>query len=97
MSSMPASLDDPRLLRLAAEDNIRVALEPLTPGQQVLIDGQWVQVQDRIPQGHKIAVRPIALGEKVMKYGLPIGSATQPIQPGQHVHTHNLRSDYLPS
>jgi len=44
-----------------------------------------------------VAIRPIGPGEKVLKYGCPIGSATEPIQPGQHVHTHNLRSDYLPS
>lgn len=89
--------DDPRLYRLAPEDNIRVALQELRPGERVLVDGQSVEVQDPIPAGHKIAVRPIAAGEKVLKYGSPIGSATQPIQSGQHVHTHNLRSDYLPS
>lgn len=94
--SSPAE-NDPRLHRLAAEDNIRVALQELQPGERVLVDGQWILVQDRIPLGHKIAVRPIAAGEKVLKYGCPIGSAAQPIQPGQHVHTHNLRSDYLPS
>ncbi len=89
--------NDPRLLRLSPEDNIRVALQELTPGQRVWVDGQWVQVLDRIPTGHKLAIQAIAPGEKVIKYGCPIGSATQPIQPGQHVHTHNLRSDYLPS
>lgn len=91
-----SSGNDPRLFRLAAEDNIRVALQKLEPGDRILVEGQWLEVQDPIPAGHKIAVRPIASGEKVLKYGAPIGSATQPIQPGQHVHTHNLRSDYLP-
>ncbi|MCS7304191.1 MAG: UxaA family hydrolase [Thermoguttaceae bacterium] len=89
--------DDPRLFRLSPEDNIRVALQELKPGERILVEGQWLQVQDRIPAGHKVAIRPIAVGEKVIKYGCPIGSATQPIQPGQHVHTHNLQSDYLPS
>ena len=41
--------------------------------------------------------RPIAAGEKVFKYGAPIGSATQPIAPGDYVHTRNLKSDYLPT
>jgi hypothetical protein len=47
--------------------------------------------------GHKVALVPIAAGEKVCKYGAPIGSATRQIRPGEHVHTHNLASDYLPT
>jgi hypothetical protein len=50
-----------------------------------------------IPRGHKIARRAIAVGEKVVKYGAPIGLATQPIQPGQHVHLHNVKSAYTAS
>jgi hypothetical protein len=97
MQTTASFADDPRLYRLAAEDNIRVALKELQPGERVLVDGQWLEIRDRIPAGHKVAIRPIGPGEKVLKYGCPIGSATRPIQPGQHVHTHNLQSDYLPS
>lgn len=97
MSSGQQIGDDPRLYQLSPEDNVRVALQDLQPGERVLVEGQWLEVQDRIPTGHKIAIRPIAPGQKVIKYGYPIGSATQPIQPGQHVHTHNLQSDYLPN
>lgn len=50
-----------------------------------------------VATGHKIALQPIAAGQKVLKYGAPIGSATRPIEPGEHVHTHNLKSDYLPT
>jgi altronate dehydratase len=52
---------------------------------------------DRVPTGHKLALAPVAAGEKVVKYGSPIGSATRDIQPGEYVHLHNLRSDYLPT
>lgn len=45
-----------------------------------------------IPAGHKVALRPIRVGEAVIKYGDPIGRATQDIAPGEHVHTHNLRT-----
>jgi len=45
-----------------------------------------------IPLGHKIALRPIGEGEQVIKYNVPIGKATREILPGDHVHTHNLRS-----
>lgn len=47
--------------------------------------------------GHKIALRRIEAGEKVVKYGAPIGSATRRIEPGEHAHLHNLKSDYLPT
>ena len=54
-------------------------------------------VPTRLPLGHKVATRAIAAGEKVVKYGAPIGSAMRAIAQGEHVHTHNLRSDYLPT
>ena len=47
---------------------------------------------ERIPAGHKVAVRAIGQGEEIRRYGQIIGFATQPIAPGQHVHTHNLVS-----
>ena len=43
--------------------------------------------------GHKYAIRPIAPGENVIKYGMPIGHAKVQIAPGEHVHTHNLASN----
>lgn len=46
-----------------------------------------------IPQYHKIAVRPVAQGGNVLKYGEIIGRARRPIRPGDHVHTDNLSSD----
>ncbi len=85
------------LIRLAAEDNIAVAARTIEPGETVVLDGQPVTAADRIPTGHKMAIAPIAPGERVVKYGAPIGSATQPIAPGQYVHLHNVKSDYLPT
>ncbi len=88
---------DSRLLRLAAEDNVAAATTTIEPGETVLIDGAPVAVSDRVPTGHKMAVAAIGAGEKVIKYGAPIGSATRAIRPGEYVHTHNLASDYLPT
>lgn len=45
-----------------------------------------------IPLGHKIAMKAIQAGEKVIKYNVPIGNATAGIAPGEHVHTHNLKT-----
>jgi hypothetical protein len=92
-----AKSTDPRLLRLAPEDNVFAATRPIESGEAILIDGCRVTIRDRIPTGHKLAAARIAVGEKVVKYGAPIGSATVEIRPGDYVHTHNLKSDYLPT
>ncbi len=86
-----------RLLRLAPEDNVCVATATVEPGESLELEGRQVLVADRVPTGHKVAVAAIARGEQVRKYGVPIGSATRDIGPGDHVHTHNLKSDYLPT
>jgi hypothetical protein len=94
---VPTLQTDPRLLRLAPEDNVCVAATPLDAGETIAIEGRQVTLSQRIATGHKIAVRAIAAGGKVIKYGAPIGSATRDIAPGEYVHTHNLKSDYLPT
>lgn len=88
---------DPRLLKLAPEDNVAAATTTIEAGESITLDGRLVAVPARVPTGHKVAVAPIAAGGKVIKYGAPIGSATQDIAPGEYVHTHNLASDYLPT
>lgn len=92
----PAS-SDPRLLRLAPEDNVCAVTTTLEAGEVVQFEGRPLRVRGRIPTGHKMAVEPIGPGELVRKYGLPIGSASQQIEPGDYVHLHNLRSNYLPT
>ena len=89
--------NDPRLLKLAPEDNVAAATTTIEAGESIPLDGRPVTVPVRVPTGHKVAVIPIAAGEKVIKYGAPIGSATQDVRPGEYVHTHNLASDYLPT
>lgn len=44
-----------------------------------------------VPFGHKVALRPIAEGDAVVKYGVAIGIATAPIAAGDHVHVHNCQ------
>jgi altronate dehydratase len=88
---------DPRLLLLSDNDNVGVAIVALEAGERLLVRGETVETTMSVPLGHKIAIRSIAAGEKVVKYGAPIGSATQAIGPGDYVHTHNLKSDYLPT
>jgi altronate dehydratase len=87
----------PRLLRLAPQDNVACATATLVAGQIVSMDDATITVVTAIPIGHKVAVRAIAAGEKILKFGCPIGSATRDIKLGEHVHTHNLKSDYIPT
>lgn len=89
--------DDPRILVLAPADNVAVACRDLPAGETVRIDGGEVTLEREVPTGHKLARRAIAAGETVLKYGAPIGSARAAIAPGTYVHTHNLKSDYIPT
>ncbi len=73
------------------------ATTTLAAGENVLISGNRVTLIAAIPLGHKVAARNISAGEKIVKYGAPIGSATCEIPQGSHVHTHNVKSDYLPT
>ena len=80
------------VVRIRPEDMVAVALKPLEKGVTVHVDDLAVTLTEDIPMGHKIALCPIAEGEKVIKYGFPIGVATAPIAVGEHVHTHNLHT-----
>jgi altronate hydrolase len=76
----------PPVIRLHPGDSVVIARATLLPGTPVA-DG--VAAAERIPAGHKVAVRPIATGEPVRRYGQIIGFATADIAPGRHVHVHN--------
>jgi altronate dehydratase small subunit len=91
------AISDTRLLRLHADDNVLTVTKTLEAGESIRVGEAMVVVPARLPLGHKVAARAIAAGEKILKYGAPIGSATRPIAAGEHVHTHNMRSDYLPT
>ncbi|WP_102226764.1 UxaA family hydrolase [Acidimangrovimonas sediminis] len=78
--------DTPLALRLHEADNVLVALAALSPGTEV----EGIRLTEAIPAGHKLAVRAIAAGTPVMKYGQIIGTATADIAPGCHVHVQNL-------
>ncbi|MGB8852517.1 MAG: UxaA family hydrolase [Pirellulales bacterium] len=84
-------------VRLSPLDNIVVLSRSVEAGVAVHVDGQTLTVAKPLGLGHKLAFRPILAGEKVFKYGVPIGSATADIAPGEHVHLHNMKSDYLPT
>ncbi|MEL7631984.1 MULTISPECIES: UxaA family hydrolase [Sporomusa] len=81
-------------IMMKAIDNVATATQEILPGTDitVTIDGAMVgiHVTEKIPFGHKVAIREIAKGDKIIKYGAVIGEATAHIHPGQHTHVHNL-------
>ncbi|MCC6234455.1 MAG: UxaA family hydrolase, partial [Verrucomicrobiales bacterium] len=80
------------LLRLHEDDSVGVARVGLLPGQVLPIPGGegFLEVRERIPPMHKVALEPVAQGSPVLRYGQVIGVATVAIPRGAHVHTHNL-------
>jgi hypothetical protein len=87
----------PPLLLLHPDDNIVVARRDIAAGERVEIDGETFTIPATVELGHKLARRAIAANARVLKYGAPIGSMKTSVERGEHVHMHNLRSDYIPS
>jgi len=80
-----------QLLRLAAGDDVAIAHEALPAHVSVgVTGGGQVVTEGPVPRGHKVALRDLARGDLVRKYGHVIGVATAPVRAGEHVHTHNL-------
>ena len=81
---------------LSPGDNIGIAVRDIDRGDAARSAGGATLVAlEAIPLGHKIALRPIAEGEKIVRFGVPVGIATADIAPGRLVHVHNVRSQYL--
>lgn len=79
-----------------ASDNIATVLRDVAAGEDVVAGlGESTVVfpaTQEIPFGHKVAVRAIAKGEEILKYGAVIGAATADIAKGMHVHVQNVVS-----
>ena len=102
MDTQPISLSPPlsedplpvgdAIIRLHPRDQVALAMVNLQSGMRLLNHQGEVALTVRqfIASGHKIALHDIAVDASVYRYGQLIGTATQPIQAGEHVHTHNL-------
>ena len=88
---------DKRLLLLNTSDNVLVTTTTILSGEKVQVEGNIVCFSADVGVGHKIARINIAKFAKIIKYGAPIGSSIEDIPLGEHVHTHNMKSDYIPS
>lgn len=75
---------------LHPDDAVVIARQPLLPRTVIRTGDGEIRVAAMIPPGHKVARRAVEQGGEIRKYGQIIGYATQPIAPGDHVHSHNL-------
>lgn len=86
-----------RCFQIHAADNVATLLDEAGPGPVELLGSVGNQsplvAREAIARGHKIALAEIANGAPVVKFGVRIGHATQPIARGAWVHLHNLASD----
>ena len=80
------------LLQINERDNVAVALDAIVAGTALEVPGHTVVALSDIPRGHKLALLAIREGQQVVKYGNPIGHATQAIAEGDWVHVHNLKT-----
>ena len=75
------------------KDNVAVALKKIEKGFCVQWEGKNVELQEEIPQGHKFLIKDVKKGEDIIKYGNPIGHATEDLQAGAWIHIHNMKTN----
>jgi len=82
----------------AKEDYVGVATDDIRKDETV--EGTYMDTNQKtslkaiedVSLGHKIALRDIKKGEKIIEYGEPVGQATKDIKKGEHVHVHNIKT-----
>lgn len=81
-------------IKINRTDNVAVVIaDSLQKGEVIELDNKQITLLNNIVRGHKFAITDIACGEDIVKYGYPIGHATQTIKAGEWVHSHNLETN----
>jgi len=86
-----------KAILLHPQDKVLICVVHIYAGDVIVVDGESVVINTDIEVGHKLARTNLAIGDKVYRYGAPIGSMTATAVRGEHVHMHNMQSDYIPS
>ncbi|MFC0228206.1 UxaA family hydrolase [Serratia aquatilis] len=81
------------IIKIHTKDNVAVALRDLAAGEAIEWGGQAITLAQDVVRGHKFALEPIAAGEMIVKYGLPIGHALVAIASGEHIHSQNAKTN----
>lgn len=85
------------VILLHKDDNVLVCTNTIAKSEIIKIDNAEIIAETEIETGHKIARFNLKAGDKIFKYGAPIGSMKLDAKIGEHVHMHNLNSDYIPT
>ena len=80
-------------IQINPNDNVVIALADFAKGNTIEIDGEQITITNDVPRGHKIAIKKLSEGDNIVKYGAPIGHATQLIEAGEHVHVQNTKTN----
>lgn len=91
----PDAVTRPAAIVLAPGDNVAVCRRNIAQGETLAIGGETLTVRADLQLGHKLALTAIPAGATIVKYGMPIGSATADIERGDWVHLHNMQSNYI--
>src|ERR1700733_4596901 len=84
------------VILLHPDDNVVVCRRAVIAGERISIEGSMdIIARSSVEIGHKLARFSLPQFSKVIKYGAPIGSMTQAAEPGEWVHLHNMKSDYM--
>lgn len=82
-----------KCIKIHTSDSVAVAIESLKKGDTVMVETKEITLLDDIPAGHKFALESIEKKQNIIKYGYPIGHAKYDIKKGEHIHTHNTKSN----
>jgi altronate hydrolase len=82
-----------QVLKINPADNVVVAIQPQSAGAVIDVDGAKITVLEDVPAGHKIAIKDIAEGENVIKYGFPIGHAREAKKAGSWMNENNIKTN----
>ncbi|MBR7133524.1 MAG: altronate dehydratase [Clostridia bacterium] len=82
-----------KCIKIHKSDSVAVAVESLKKDETVLVNSERITLQNDIPAGHKFALKDIPKNENIIKYAYPIGHAKCDIKKGEHIHTHNTKSN----
>ena len=85
-----------KCIQLAVNDNVLIICTDIKANEILIHSGTEYLVDRDIAIGHKIATKNIAKGGSIIKFSTIIGTATKDIKKGEHVHIHNIKSNFIP-
>ncbi len=84
------------VVKITHNDNVGIVVDPMGLEKDTVISGE-VKILENVPMGHKVALRKIAAGEEVIRYGHTIAYANQTVPPGSWVNETNIAVPAPPS